>query len=55
MAEVSKPIDTMISAHAAWSDAAERQIFLGYMHDHVIEGDASRDRVVQYLPSLIAI
>ena len=42
----------MIGAHARWADAAERQLFLADMEDHVVHRHATGDRPVEQLAPL---
>src|SRR4051812_35287196 len=52
MAERAEPFDSMVCAHTAGTDPAERQIVLRDVHDGAIDGDVARGRAVEHLASV---
>src|SRR6266542_182477 len=52
MAERAEAFDSMVCAHAACTDPAERQIVLRDVHDRSVDGDVARRRAVEHLASV---
>ena len=54
MAERAEAFDSMVGAHTASTDAAERQI-VGDVHDRSIDGDIAGGGTAQHLAPLVTI
>ena len=52
MAERAEAFDSMVCAHTACTDPAERQILLRNVHDRAVDGDVARGRAVEHLASV---
>ncbi len=55
VAERAEAFDSMVRAHTACTDAAERQIVLGDVHDRSVNGDIAGRGTAQHLAPLVTV
>ena len=55
MAKGFETLDSMIGTHPTRSDASKGKIFLGNVHNHIVEGYAPRDRLIEHSTSFSMI